>query len=262
MDRTDIDSAGGTAAAALDLASATAFSFDCYGTLIDWEARLAGVLAPWARRCGTELDDEALLLAYADHEAAVEREHPTWRYPLVLAEAFRRTGETLGLEVSEEDAEAMGRSVPDWPAFPDSHGALRRLQAHAKLIILSNVDRESFAGSGARLDIDFDEVLTAEEIGSYKPDDRNFAALLDRLPELGVAREGLVHVAQSLFHDHVPAKRAGLPTVWIDRRHDRPGWGATPDPRAEVTPDLVFPSMAAFADAVEAAVAAKGPERA
>ena len=169
MDRTEQPAtqhaaAGETAAGALDLASATAFSFDCYGTLIDWEAGLAGVLAPWAHRRGAELDDAALLLAYADHEAAVEREHPTWRYPLVLAEAFRRTGETLGLEVSDEDAEAMGRSVPDWPAFPDSHDALRRLQAHAELIILSNVDRESFAGSRARLDIDFDEVLTAEEI--------------------------------------------------------------------------------------------------
>lgn len=102
-----------------------------------------------------------------------------------------------------------------------------------------------------RLGVEFTSVLTAEEIGSYKPSPRNFDALGAEGRRLGVDRGRVLHVAQSLFHDHVPAKRAGLRTVWINRRHDRPGWGATPAPPAEVTPDWEFPSMAAFASAVE-----------
>lgn len=237
----------------VDLTTCSALSFDCYGTLIDWEAGIAAVLVPWAARRGSELDEEALLVAYSDREAEVEREHPGWRYPDVLREAFRRTGAALGLEVDDADADALGRSVPDWPAFPDSAEALERLGRRYRLIILSNVDREGFAGSNRRLGVEFDAIWTAEDIGSYKPADANFDYLLEHLGELGVEREGLLHVAQSLFHDHVPAKRRGLPTVWINRRHDRPGWGATPDPRAEVAPDLEFPSLAAFADAVDAA---------
>ena len=146
----------------------------------------------------------------------------------------------------------MAGSVPDWPAFEDSQDALIVLGTRFKLIILSNVDRASFAGSQARLGVEFTSVLTAEEIGSYKPSPRNFDALAAEVRRLGVAHGRLLHVAQSLFHDHVPAKRAGLPTVWINRRHDRSGWGATPTPPGEITPDWEFPSMAAFASAVEA----------
>jgi putative hydrolase of the HAD superfamily len=146
----------------------------------------------------------------------------------------------------------LAGSVPDRPAFPDSPNALAALGERFKLIILSNVDRASFAGSQARLRVEFTSVLTAEDIGSYKPSRRNFDVLAAGAERLGVARGGLLHVAQSLFHDHVPAKRAGLPTVWINRRHDHPGWGATPAPSAEVTPDGEFPSIAAFARAVEA----------
>jgi FMN phosphatase YigB (HAD superfamily) len=116
------------------------------------------------------------------------------------------------------------------------------------------VDRTSFAGSNARLNVEFDEILTAADIGSYKPAPANFAALLTRVDEVG-ATGALLHVAQSLFHDHVPAKAVGLPTVWINRRHAQGGWGATPDPGVQVMPDLEFPSMAAFADAVDEAFA-------
>lgn len=236
----------------LDLTAYDALSFDCYGTLIDWEAGIAAVLGPWARRFDQATTDEQVLVAYAEHEAAVEREAPATRYPDVLREAFRRTGAALGLPVTDDEADALGRSVPSWPAFDDSAEALARLRRHCELIILSNVDRAGFAGSNARLGVTFDAILTAEDIGSYKPAAANFDALRARAGEMG--HEGrLLHVAQSLFHDHVPAKAAGLPTVWIDRRHAQPGWGATPDPRASVTPDAVFPSMAAFADALEAA---------
>jgi len=233
----------------MELTDFEALSFDCYGTLIDWETGLLAVLAPWARARGLTPSGEQLLTAYAQVEAAVEAEHPAEAYPEVLARGMRLLGENLGAEVTDEDAARLARSVPDWPAFPDSHDALAALGRRFKLIILSNVDRASFAGSNARLGVEFAGIITAQDVGSYKPSPRNFEALVTEAARLGVRPGGLLHVAQSLFHDHVPARRAGLPTVWIHRRHDRAGWGATPQPPAPVTPDWEFPSMAAFAAA-------------
>ena len=240
----------------MNLADFDAFSFDCYGTLIDWEAGLATVLRRWADAHGLAMTGEQLLVAYSDHEAAAEHDLPSALYPVILAEAMRRLGAQLGVPVSDEEAEGLGGSVPEWPAFADSAQALARLAARAKLIILSNVDRTSFAGSNKRLGVTFTSILTAQDIGSYKPSPRNFEALDAERRRLGIGDGRLLHVAQSLFHDHVPAKAAGLPTAWINRRHDQPGWGATPDPGAAVTPDWTFTSMAAFADAVDAAHAA------
>lgn len=223
-----------------------ALSFDCYGTLIDWEAGIAAVLGPWARANNSSLSDEDLLLAYAAEEARVAREKPDTLYPGVLADAFRATGAKLDLPVTDDDAERFGSSVPDWPAFPDSTGALRRLSERFKLIILSNVDRQSFAGSNRRLGVQFDHIITAQDVGSYKPTPDNFRAMKEYADQQGLR---LLHVAQSLFHDHLPASKAGLPGVWINRRHDNPGWGATPDPEADVRPDWEFKSMADFAAA-------------
>ncbi len=241
----------------LDLTEFKALSFDCYGTLIDWEAGIAAVLVPWARQHGLDLSDEELLLAYADNEAAVEAETPSALYPDVLAAAFRRTGAALGRPVSDEWAARLGDSVPDWPAFPDSADALARLAERFQLIILSNVHREGFAGSNQHLHGDFAAIITAEDVGAYKPAENHFRALDATLPELGVARSELLHVAQSLFHDHVPAKREGLPSVWINRQHDRDGWGATPEPSADWTYNLELTSMADFADAVDQAFAGR-----
>lgn len=249
----------GTIVTDLDLTRYKALSFDCYGTLIDWEAGIAAVLAPWAREQGLDHTDEQLLLAYGGHEAAVERETPAALYPDVLATAFRRTGDALGRSVTEDWARRLGDSVPDWPAFPDSADALARLAEHYQLIILSNVHRAGFAGSNQQLRGEFAAVVTAEDVGAYKPADNHFRALDARLTELGVQRAELLHVAQSLFHDHVPAKREGLASVWINRRHDRPGWGATPEPSDEWSYDAAFDSMGAFADAVVRAFA--GPSR-
>ena len=239
----------------LDLAGYKALSFDCYGTLIDWEAGIAAVLAAWSREAGLDLTDEELLLAYAGNEAAVERETPAALYPDVLATAFRRTGERLGRPVTDEWAQRLGGSVPDWPAFPDSAVALARLAERYQLVILSNVHRDGFAGSNQRLHGHFAAIITAEDVGAYKPAENHFRALDVALPQLGVDRTELLHVAQSLFHDHVPAKREGLRSVWINRRHDRPGWGATPEPSEEWSYDLECTSMAAFADAVDRAFA-------
>ncbi len=231
------------------LADFDALSFDCYGTLIDWEAGLSDVLVPWAREQGLSLDAEALLAGYAGHEARVEAEHPDLLYPDVLATSLAALGEQLGAPVSQAAAADLGSSVGAWPAFVDSPPALARLAENYKLIILSNVDPVSFAASNARLGVTFDLVLTAAEIGSYKPAPRNFEVLLARTLDLGIAPGRLLHVAQSLFHDHVPAQAAGLETVWIDRRHDRHGSGATPVPTVEVTPTWRFESMEAFASA-------------
>ncbi|WP_433555446.1 haloacid dehalogenase type II [Pseudonocardia xinjiangensis] len=221
-----------------------ALSFDCYGTLIDWEAGIAAILGPWARRFDPASSDERVLTAYADEEARIVRERPTTLYPDVLADAFRATGAKLGYPVTDAEAERLGSSVPEWPAFPDSHDALVSLADRFELIILSNVDNASFEGSRRRLDVDFDHIITAQDVGTYKPAPRNFDVLTRYAHSRGLR---LLHVAQSLFHDHVPAKRAGLPGVWINRRHDRPGWGATPEPGESVAPEWEYPSMAAFA---------------
>jgi 2-haloalkanoic acid dehalogenase type II len=235
----------------MNLADFDALSFDCYGTLIDWEAGIVAVLRPWADAHGCTMSDEELLVAYSVHEAESEVEKPTDPYPRILARSMRSLGVALGIPVTDAEASAFAASVPDWPAFSDSADALARLASRYKLIILSNVDRASFAGSNPRLGVTFASVLTAEEIGSYKPSPRNFEALLVEAARLGIPEGKLLHVAQSLFHDHVPAKAAGLPTVWINRRHGKPGSGATPEPETRVTPDWTFPSMAAFADAIE-----------
>jgi len=233
----------------VEMSDFEAISFDCYGTLIDWESGLLAVLRPWALHRELELDDEALLTAYAGYEERAESEYPRTPYPEILRKSMVSLGRDLGAEVTAEDADLLAMSVPNWPAFPDSAAALADLARQYKLIILSNVDRSSFAGSSQKLGVTFDSVLTAQDIGSYKPSPWNFTALQEEARRLGVGEGRLLHAAQSLFHDHVPAKTAGLRTVWINRRHDRPGWGATPAPPVDVTPDWEFPSMAAFAAA-------------
>jgi 2-haloalkanoic acid dehalogenase type II len=240
----------------LNLGDFNALSFDCYGTLIDWEGGIAAVLRPWADRNGLAMSDEELLTGYSTHEAQAEEDHPAEVYPLILARSMRALGAQLGVPVTDAEAEEFGASVPDWPAFDDSTEALARLAQRYKLVILSNVDRTSFAGSNRRLGVEFTGIVTAQDVGSYKPNPATFDALAAEIDRLDIPRDTLLHVAQSLFHDHVPAKNAGLPSVWINRRHAHPGWGATPEPRAPVTPDWTFTSMAAFADAVDAEHAA------
>ncbi|MGC0252700.1 HAD-IA family hydrolase [Pseudactinotalea sp. Z1748] len=239
----------------MNLTHYRALSFDVYGTLIDWEAGIAGVLAPWAATQGLDLNEEELLVSYAANEAAVAREEPGWRYPWVLAEAFRRTGVDLNRTVSQVWANRLGNSVPQWPAFEDSAQALADLAQRYELIIVSNVHRDGFAGSNEQLRGDFAAVITAEDVGAYKPADPHFEALETTLGDLGIERNQLLHVAQSLFHDHGPARRRGLDSVWINRRHDRPGWGATPEPDEQWGYLAELSSMAALAEAVQRAFA-------
>jgi 2-haloalkanoic acid dehalogenase type II len=224
-----------------------ALSFDCYGTLIDWETGLTRALRPLAERAG--IDPERLLEAYGPIEHDLEETYPGLRYSELLEKVHERLCDDLGVDRDESEAIAFGGSVGEWPAFPDSAEALAYLKGHFKLIILSNVDRASFAGSNRRLAVEFDEIFTAEDIGSYKPNLRNFEYLLEHLAANGVGKDDLLHVAQSLFHDHVPANRMGIASAWIDRRHDKPGAGATvlPDPMPHF--DFRFTSLGELAAA-------------
>jgi 2-haloacid dehalogenase len=217
-------------------------TFDCYGTLIDWEAGIATGLRVVLGPRGIVVGDEELLERYARHEAALEA-GPYATYREVLGRSLRGVCAELGVEPTGAEAAAFGGSVGDWPAFPDSPPALTRLAERYRLAVITNCDDDLFAASNRRLGVTFNWVITAQQVSSYKPSERNFEVAFERI---GVPRDRILHVAQSLFHDHVPAKRLGLTTAWIDRRHDRPGSGATPP--ASATPDLVAPDMATFAD--------------
>ena len=170
-------------------------------------------------------------------------------YSELLAAVHRRLAREWNAAMTDADHARFGASVPDWPAFPDSPAALAYLKQHYKLVILSNVDRAGFAASNRRLGVTFDAIYTAEDIGSYKPNPANFQYLLDHLAEMGVQREKILHTAQSLFHDHAPARKFGLASAWIDRRHDQSGGGATVAAPAGTTYDFRFPSLQAMADA-------------
>ena len=225
----------------IDFSRFEVLTFDCYGTLIDWEAGiLAGLHAVLDPR-GVTVDDAELLVRYAGHEAAIEA-GPYLRYREVLARGLAGLSAELDIRPSPDELAAFGGSVADWPAFPDSTEALTRLHDRFELAVITNCDDDLFAASNRRLGVDFDFVITAQQAGGYKPSHRNFELAFERI---GRPRDRILHVAQSLFHDHVPAKSLGLTTAWINRRHDRPGSGATPP--AEATPDLVAPDMATFA---------------
>jgi len=229
----------------LDYGAFDALTFDCYGTLIDWETGILTALTPLLP-AGTSTSDEELLVEYANAEAALEA-GPYLRYRDLLGRGLLAVARAHGGDPTAEQIAGAGGSVVAWPAFSDSQDALTKLKTRFRLGVLTNCDDDLFAASNTRLGVAFDWIVTAEQVGSYKPDERNFAALFDRLAADGVEQSRVLHVAQSLFHDHVPAKREGLPSVWINRRHDRPSSGATPP--AEARPDATFPSMSAFATA-------------
>jgi len=229
-----------------------ALSFDCYGTLIDWESGILNFLRPWAARAGVTVDDEALLATFAVVESREQSRTPNQLYPAVLEAALDGIADRLDISASAADRAAFGQSVRYWPAFPDSAAALAELKRHFKLIILSNVDRASFARSNVKLGVKFDLIVTAEDVGSYKPSAKNFRTLITRLALIGIEQQDLLHVAQSLFHDIEPASKMDLRTAWIDRRRGKPGHGATKAAKPGVKADLEFPSLRAFADAVSA----------
>lgn len=234
----------------MKLAQFKALTFDCYGTLIDWETGIWNALQPLLSTGGLTLAREDALNHFGRFETEQELETPSLRYSTLLATVHARLAKAWGVRVHSDLHERFGASVPDWPAFPDSAEALAYLKRHFKLVILSNVDRTSFAASNRKLGVAFDAIYTAEDVGSYKPDARNFAFLLAHLDaELGIGKADILHTAQSLHHDHVPAEKAGLARAWIDRRFGQAGGGATLLPKNPPKVDFHFKSLAELAEA-------------
>ncbi len=229
-----------------------ALTFDCYGTLIDWETGIWDALQPLLMDNGVgHIDRSAGLGAFADIEKALEREAPDRRYCDMLRITHQRIAERFGLRSTAVLDQAFADAIAHWPAFADSADALRRLKRRYRLVILSNVDRVGFAASKRKLGVEFDAVYTAQDIGSYKPEPRNFEYMLSRLDaDFGIRREGVLHTAQSLFHDHRQARAFGLANAWIDRQRlqEKGDWGATA--RMETWPDydFYFNTLAEMAD--------------
>ncbi len=233
----------------MQLTDFKALTFDCYGTLIDWETGMFEGLKPLTSRLATPPTRDQVLEAHARHESLQQLQTPTRIYRDLLPIVYKRLAEEWGLSASWEECLAYGQSVKNWPAFPDSAEALRYLKRHYKLVILSNVDNESFAASNAKLQVAFDAIYTAEDIGSYKPADRNFDYMFEKLETLGIRKHEILHTAESMFHDHGPANRHGLASCWIYRRHDKDGFGATMHPGDMPRYDFRFNSMADLAKA-------------
>jgi 2-haloacid dehalogenase len=225
-----------------DFSKFECLTFDCYGTLIDWESGILSALKPLLSAHNRELSDEKLLELYGSLE--VQAESGEYRsYRQILRFVTQRIGARLSFALHDEEIDALPVSMPLWPAFPDTVEALRRLKSRYKLAIISNTDDDLFAETAKTLQVPFDFVITAQQARSYKPSHRNFELALEtiRLP-----RERVLHCAQSIFHDIVPAKQLGIANVWVNRRAGRSGSGATHP--AQETPDLTVTSLKELAD--------------
>jgi 2-haloalkanoic acid dehalogenase type II len=220
-----------------------ALTFDCYGTLIDWETGMVEGLKTLTSRVRGDLSRNDILEAHARHESSQQSWTPAMRYQELLPIVYKRLAEEWGVSITPDECSAYGRSVKNWPAFPDSVEALRYLKQHYKLVILSNVDNDSFEGSNNRLQVEFDAIYTAEDVGSYKPSGRNFDYMLEKLKPLGIEKADILHTAESMFHDHGPANSYGLASCWIYRRHDKDGFGATMNPGDMPSFNFRFNSM-------------------
>lgn len=220
----------------------SALTFDCYGTLIDWETGLSLALEPMLSAHGLAFPRESLLELYGELEAEIEAEsYRTYRE--ILEEAVRRLGKRLGFSPTAREVGSLPDSLAHWPAFADTQAALARLKTRFRLAVVSNVDDDLFAGSRPRLGVELDALVTAQQVGVYKPSP---LVLGFALGKLGCTRGEVVHVAQSLYHDIAPARALGLATVWVNRRAGKAGSGATPPASAE--PDLEVPNLATLAE--------------
>lgn len=222
----------------IDFTTKRVLTFDCYGTLIDWETGILSTLQPILTDHGVTADAEQLLALHAELESAAEQ-GPYAPYRQLLMTVLRGLGERLSFTPSAAEQSRFADSVGDWPPFADTRAALRALRRRFRLAIISNTDDDLFARTNQQLDVAFDWIVTAQQVKSYKPSLNNFRQALARI---GLPTEQVLHVAQSLFHDHVPAKQVGLETVWINRRHGKAGSGATPI--ADARPDLEVRDLA------------------
>lgn len=216
-------------------------TFDCYGTLIDWETGILESLRPIFAAHRIALIPDKTLELYGELESSAERgEHR--EYKAILRSVLEGLGRRLGFTPTAEELQRFSTSVKDWPAFPDSAEALQALHRKYRLAIISNIDDDLFAFSAQRLQVKFDWIITAQQAKSYKPSLDNFRLAFERI---GVPQKRILHVAQSLFHDIAPANVLGLSTVWVNRRHNKEGSGATPS--AQAHPDLEVPDLRTLA---------------
>lgn len=225
----------------MDTSAIRTLTFDCYGTLIDWETGIVDALTPLLEGHGRALPAPQLLALYGELESAIQAE--AFRpYREVLREVVRRLGKRLGFAPTAAEVESLPASLAAWPAFPDTAAALAALARRFELVVVSNVDDDLFAGSAPKLGVELEAVVTAGRVGAYKPSPRMFEAALARI---GRPKAEILHVAQSRFHDIAPARALGLQTVWVNRHAGRPGGGATP--AADALPDLEVPDLATLA---------------
>ena len=224
-------------------------TFDTFGTLIDWETGIWEALAPLRARLTRRIGREEALESFAKAEAAAQEATPGRLYRDLLSDVHDSLAKEWGLEPDSAESAIFGASVPDWPAFSDSAEALAHLRGHFRLATITNCDRKSYRGASTRLGDPWHAVWTAEDIGSYKPDPRNFEYLIAQArSEFGATPEDILHVAQSLHHDIVPAARFGLPyTAWIDRRSGDASHGATLPPASAISPTWRFTTLAELA---------------
>lgn len=238
----------------MKLSDFKALTFDVYGTLLDWESGMITGLKPLTDRVQGQLTRDEILEAHAFYESTSQKYTPAKKYHELLPVVYRRLAEEWGVEVSWEECEAYGRSARHWPAFNDTIEALTYLKKHFKLVVLTNTDNLTFSGANTRLGVQFDGVYTAEDVGSYKPFDRNFDYMLEMLARQGIQKHEILHTAESMFHDHAPANKHGLSNCWIYRRHDKDGFGATMHPGEMPSYQFRFNSMRDLVDAHKAEV--------
>jgi 2-haloacid dehalogenase len=253
---TSSNSSASSANPAVKLTDFKALTFDCYGTLIDWETGMVEALQPLASRASRKLTRDEILEAHARHESSQQVQTPARLYRDLLATVYRRLAEEWGVAVTWNDCVAYGRSIRNWPVFADTAASLHYLKQHYKLAILSNVDNESFSFSNEKLGINFDAVYTAEDCGSYKPSARNFEYMFAKLATLGIEKGEILHTAESLFHDHATANALGLASCWIHRRHGQGGSGATVALAKTPKYDFRFESLGDFVKAHQEALKA------
>ncbi len=225
-------------------------TFDTYGTLIDWESGIYNALEPLLDKVPIKLGRDEVLELFAEFEMQQQAATPSLVYSSLLAEVARSIANKWQIKISDQEAFDFGRSVKHWPAFDDSAETLNYLRRHYLMATVTNCDRISYMGSNARLEIEWDAIYTAQDIGCYKPNLRNFEYMFERARrELGVLPHEILHVAQSLTHDMVPATSMGMTKVWINRRYNQEGLGATAPPQGDYTIEWEFNSMADFVEA-------------
>ena len=226
----------------IDFGRIDVISFDCYGTLIDWESGILDALASFRSEFGVRATDEQVLEQYAALESVMESgEYVSYRD--VLRGVMRGFARRVSVPEERLDADVLAKSLPNWRPFPDTVESLRRLKEHYRLAIISNTDDDLFAHTARSLEVPFDFVVTAQQVGAYKPSLRNFTHALD---VFGIPKETWLHAAQSRFHDVAPARSLGVATVWVNRRAGKTGEGATAS--SDATPDLEVPNLKALAD--------------